>query len=207
MKKILAFNCLLCVLSLNVFAVGKNVFYVYGSDNSTVSKTLGMTEHELKEYIEQTNITYLAVNKDNTKQIKKCEYTDDFSKKVQSFLSLKDAEILELAEQLSGIPDVTGQIVEKGALKYLKVTAKTKDSGGEYILTQYITVDKGVKINLSFYTDIDQGTDYIEEYFNSQFKETPLAFKVVTVIGIALFSLLAVIVLIAIIKDTFWKKA
>ncbi len=206
MKRILIFICLLCLLSLTVYAKSNDVFYVHGSSNTYVGEILGMTEDELKTYVEQNNITYLAVNKDNTKQIKRIEFANDFSKRVQSFLALKDDEILTLAEDLSGIPNAKGEIVERDKYKFLKVTAKTTDSGGEYILTQYITVDECKNQIINFYTDINAGTDYIEEYFNSQLKEMSLTFKVISIIGTILFSVLALVVLIAIIKDTFFKE-
>lgn len=206
MKKFLIFICLFCVFGLNVWAKSDETFYVYGEDNKEICEILGMTDSELKDYVEYTDITYLAVNKKNTKQIKKTEYEDEFSKKVQNFLSLENSEILELSPNLTDMPDIKGEIVEKGSRKYLKVSAKTEDSGGEYILTQYITVFGGKKEILSFYTDINEGTNYIEDYFNSQFEETSPAVKVVAIIGTIFFSVLGLIVLAAIIKDTFMAK-
>lgn len=206
MKKFLIFVCLFCILGLNVSAKSDETFYVYGEDNKEICEILGMTEVELKEYVEYTDITYLAVNKQNTKQIKKTEYEDEFSQKVQNFLSLEDSEILALSPNLTDMPDIKGEIVEKGGRKYLKVSAKTEDSGGEYILTQYITVFGGKKEILSFYTDINVGTNYIDEYFNSQFEETSPVFKIVAITGTIFFSVLGLIVLVAIIKDTFIAK-
>lgn len=207
LKKILIFVFVVFTLTLNVSAKSEE-FYVYGQDNSSLSEILVMSENELEVYVETSNITYLAVNKTNTKQIKKVEYIDDFSKKVQSFLALRDNEILELAEDLSGIENIKGEVFEKGHYKFLKVSAKTKDSGGEYVLTQYITVNKGKKEILSFYTTDGEDTKYINEYFKSVFgiKETSATLKVLSIIGTVLFSLLAVVVLVAIVKETYGKK-
>ncbi len=207
LKKILIFVFVVFTLTLNVSAKSEE-FYVYGQDNSSLSEILVMSENELEVYVETSNITYLAVNKTNTKQIKKVEYIDDFSKKVQSFLALRDNEILELAEDLSGIENIKGEVFEKGHYKFLKVSAKTKDSGGEYVLTQYITVNKGKKEILSFYTTDGEDTKYINEYFKSVFgiKETSATLKALSIIGTVLFSLLAVVVLVAIVKETYGKK-
>ncbi len=167
-----------------------------------------MSEAELVDYCKKNNVTMLAVNQDNTKQVRKTEIGDDFSKRVKSFWSLKDSEILSLAEDLSGVPDVSGEIVEKSDRKFLKITAKTKDSGGEFILTQYITVNNGIKEILSFYTADGEDNGYIEDFFESEFnaESTPTALRVIYIIGIVLFSVLAVITLWAIIKETFYKN-
>ena len=121
---------------------------------------------------------------------------------------MKDNEILELTEELTGFSGVRGTVFEKGNKKFLKVELKTKDSGGEYYLTQYITVENSKREVLSFYTDSKENTDYVEEVFSSQFKtsKSTSALKVISVIGMVLFGGLALVVFVAIIKDTFTKK-
>lgn len=194
---------------MNVFALQlDNEFYVYGQDNKELSKTIDMTESELKEYCKNNNITFLAVNKTNTKQIKRTEIEDAFSKKIGDFFALKDNEIIELAEELTGFSGVKGTVFEKGNKKFLKVELKSADSGGEYFLTQYITVSDSKKEILSFYTAKKENTDYVEEVFSSQFKtsKSSTALKVISVIGMVLFGGLALVVFVAIIKDTFEKR-
>lgn len=208
-KFILIFSIIACLLSMNVFALQlDNEFYVYGQDNKELSKTIDMTESELKEYCKNNNITFLAVNKTNTKQIRKTEIEDAFSKKIGDFFALKDNEIIELAEELTGFSGVKGTVFEKGNKKFLKVELKSADSGGEYFLTQYITVSDSKKEILSFHTAKKENTDYIEEVFSSQFKtsKSSTALKVISVIGMVLFGGLALVVFVAIIKDTFEKR-
>ena len=101
-KRIIIFFCAVFLFSFSVFAESQDNFYVHGEANTYVSEILGMTENQLKDYVKDNNITYLAVNKDNTKQVRKTEISDAFSKKTGSFLALKDNEILELAEELTG---------------------------------------------------------------------------------------------------------
>lgn len=207
-KRIIIFFCAVFLFSFSVFAESQDNFYVHGEANTYVSEILGMTENQLKDYVKDNNITYLAVNKDNTKQVRKTEISDAFSKKIGSFLVLKDNEILELAEELTGFEDINGTVFEKGDKRFLKVSVKTTDSGGEYYLTQYITVANSKKEILSFYTASGESTDYIEEFLNSHYQSTkPNTFlKVLSVIGIVLFSLFAAVVVFVIIKDTFVKK-
>ena len=196
------------LFSFSVCAESEDDFYVHGEANTYVSEILGLSEDQLNNYVADNNITYLAVNKNNTKQIRKTEISDAFSKKIVSFLALNDNEILELAEELTGFEDINGTVFEKGDKRFLKVSVKTTDSGGEYYLTQYITVANSKKEILSFYTASGESTDYIEEFLNSHYQSTkPNTFlKVLSVIGIVLFSLFAAVVVFVIIKDTFVKK-
>lgn len=208
-KFVLVFAVFLMLCSVNALALQvDDDFYVYGQNNEELCEVIDMTAYQLKEYCETNNITFLAVNKTNTKQIRKTEFEDGFSKKIGNLLALEEQEILALTEDLTGFSDVTGTVLEEGNKCFLKIEVKTEDSGGEYILTQYITVADSKKEILTFYTDADASTDYIEEAFASQFKasSTASALKIISIVGIVLFSILALVVIIAIIKDTFTKK-
>lgn len=205
-KIVLVFAVLVCLFSLNTMALQVDSdFYVYGQNNKELCDTIGMSEGELNEYCQTNNITFLAVDKDNQRQIRKTETKDAFSKKIGNFFALKDDEILELTEELTGFKNVKGAVLEKGNKKYLKVELKTTDSGGEYYLTQYLTVTDSKKEILSFYTNVNENTDYIENVFSSQFKTSSSVsvLKIISAIGIVLFSVLAVTVIVLIVKDTF----
>ena len=112
----------ICLFSVNALALQVDSdFYIYGQQDTQLCQVIGMTENELKEYCKTNNITFLAVNKTNTKQIRKTEEKDDFSKKVGDFLALKDKEILDLTADLTGFSDVSGTVFEKGNKKFLKI--------------------------------------------------------------------------------------
>lgn len=144
-------------------------FYLYGRDDKKLASALSMTEEEVKKYCNDNDITLLAVNKDNTKQIREITRKTEFSKTVKNLAVLKNDEILSLTYQLCGIENVKGKVIEKDAYKYLKIEVKGKDSGGEYILTQYITVKNSKTVTLSFYTSNGKDTSYTDKIFNSQF--------------------------------------
>ena len=206
-KFIVIISVLVLLFSVNVSAVKvSDDFYVYGKQTEELAKIFNMTEKELCNYCEQNNITFLAADKENARQIRKTEITDNFSKKIGSFSALEDSEILLLTGDISGFSDVKGEVVAKNGKKYLKTEVKTKDSGGEYLLTQYVTVENSVKTVLSFYTAKDVSTDYIEKVFSSESGSKTLALKVIVALGIALFSAFALAILALIIKDTFFKK-
>lgn len=206
-KFIVIISVLVLLFSVNVSALKvSDDFYVYGKQTKELSKIFNMTEAELENYCKQNNITFLAADKENARQIRKTEITDDFSKKIVSFSALDDSEILLLAGDISGFSDTKGEVINKNGEKYLKTEVKTKDSGGEYLLTQYVTVENSVKTVLSFYTAKDVSTDYIEKVFSSESGSKTLALKVIVALGIALFSAFALAILGLIIKDTFFKK-
>ncbi len=144
-------------------------FYLYGRDNQKLCEALSMTDAEIANYCKENYITALAVNKDNTKQIREITRQTEFSKTVKNLAVLSDKEILDLTFQLCGIENAKGKVIEKDAYKYLKIEVKGKDSGGEYILTQYITVKNGKAVTLSFYTSNGEDTSYTDKIFNSQF--------------------------------------
>lgn len=181
-------------------------FYVYNKDNQKLSETLGMTENELQEYCQKNKITFLAVNPQNTKQVRKIEQSDEFSLKIVNLSVLSDKEILDLTENLASVPNVSGKVETQNSQKYLKIEAQTKDSGGEYILTQYITVKDGIKTVLTFYTEKGESREYVEKVFNSQISVNNI-FKIVVLAGIGLFALLAVVVVVFLIKEIFLNKA
>ncbi len=145
-------------------------FYLYGRDDKKLAAALSMSEAELLDYCKENDITLLAANKDNSKQITEITRQTEFSKTVKNLAVLSDDEILALTYQLCGLENVKGKVVSKDAYKYLKIEVKSKDSGGEYVLTQYITVKGGKAVTLSFYTQNGVDTDYVDEIFNSQFK-------------------------------------
>ncbi len=205
LKKITVLFTFFCLLFS--FTVSANEeFMVYGEDNGKMKVILGMSDKELEEYIAKNKITYFAINGNNTKQIKRTEFTDSFSKKAVDLSVLGDAEIFELSEDISGFSNAKGEIINYADFKFLKFSLGTKDSGGEYTLTQYITVKNAQNIVLSFYTASGENEDYIEKMFREQFKSEVDYKPFIVVVGVILFSLIAVVIVVLIIKDLKKKE-
>ena len=200
-KFICAVCCTVCLFAVNASAltVG-NEFYVYGEQTAQLAEVIGMSETELAQYLKDNSITYLAVNKTNSKQIRKTEITDDFSKKVVNLSALSDEDILQLIEELSGYGGVSGEVITEKNQKFLKTQVKTADSGGEYIITQYVTVSDSVTSMLTFYTDSGEDTDYVEDVFQSQFK-TDNTYKIIAIVGIIVFTAAAIVIAVLLVKD------
>lgn len=200
------FKKIICILSvfLLVFCVTASAdedFLVYGEDDiEYFCKTFDMDAGEIKYYFEQNNITYFAINRDNTKQIKRMEFVDEFSQKAVDLSVLNDDEILKLTGDISGFPDAKGEVVKHAGFKFLKLSLESKDSGGNYILTEYITVKDSKKVILAFYTASGQDEEYIEKAFQEQF-EPETNYKPFLTVGILIFVFIGLVAVAFIIKD------
>ena len=198
--------CLLVLCLLFVFNVtATDEFFIFGEQTDKVAKVLGMSEEKVETYCTENKITYLAVNKDNTKQIRKAEFADEFSKKIVDISILEDQEILEFSSLLSTFQSAKGVVVEHNNRKFLKVELETTDSGGKYYLTQYATVSDGKKTVLTFYTADGQDKSYIDEIFAQQFPEKT-NYKPYIIIGVVLFALMGVAIAVLIIKELRQKS-
>ncbi len=199
-KKII---CLLAVLLLVfcVTAFAQEEFLVYGEDNiDYFCNAFNMNAGDINDYIEQNNITYFAMNNDNTKQIKRIEFVDEFSQKAVDLSVLEDNEILKLSGDISGFSDAKGEVVNHAGFKFLKLRLETKDSGGDYILTEYITVNKAKKIILAFYTANGKDEGYIDKAFKEQFSPQT-NYKPFLTVGIIIFVFIGLVAVAFIIKD------
>ena len=110
--------------------------------------------------------------------------------------------VFEAADSLKSeyVIGVKGKVIEKDAYKYLKIEVKGKDSGGEYNLTQYITVKGGKSVVLSFYTSGGKDTSYTEDIFNSQFSNIG-ATKTWLTVALAFVLGLCVVLCVMIVRD------
>lgn len=186
-------------------------FYSLRSDRDKVAEILGVSEEDLGNIKD----IYLAVNRENSKQIRITTKVTDFSYSVGNISNLSNDKITALIPDIVGMRDVKGDVINKDGQKFIKVQLRSSDSGGEYILTQYFTVASRQNFVLSFYTDMDEDTDYIEKTFksfsspsfNSIAKESKNNTISYIILGAAiLFLLVCVVVTVTIIIDLRKKE-
>lgn len=170
---VLIFTLLIFILNPNIYAKSylsvkaDDDFLVYGEKTSDLAIVLGLEEAQLENYCKENNIYYLAADKNNHRQIKLTVNSTDFSQSVVNLSNLSDDKLISLSDQISGFEDTVGQVVNKNGQKFLKIEMLSSDSGGEYLLTQYITVADKNSITLSFLNNKSVNTDYVEETFES----------------------------------------
>jgi hypothetical protein len=197
LKKII---CLVTVLVIVFSFAGckDSEFLVHGKDD--LSAIINMSESEIDAYCEENNITYFAVNADNTKQIKRIEVMDEFAKEVKDLNILTDVQICEMAPELSTFSDALGEVVYRGEYKLLKTEYKTKDNGGEYVITQFVTVKNSKRITLSFCTEANIDREYIDDVLEEQFSEE-FDYRPLVNAGAIVFFLIAVVSAVLILRD------
>ena len=182
-------------------------FYIYSASPQKVAEILEMTKEGLKTDIESKGIIFLAVDKENSRQIQLTETENKFSTTVSNLSNLSDSSIRSLVPDITGIENIKGKIVLHGEQKYVRIELKSK----EYILTQFFTVEDKKLYTLSFYTDIETSTNYIKDTFSYRqktadsitIKEIPANLKTLTIIGFSVFGILFFVILYSIIKDYF----
>lgn len=208
----------LILLMIPVSAAGKisidagDEFTVYGEDSGKAEEILGMSETELDGYVSQNNIVYLAVNEDNTKQIRLTVAATAFSESTGNLSLLSDSEIEELIPDITGDSSVKGEITESGDQKFVLSRISSEDSGGGYTLARYFTVAGDNEYILSFYTSDGVPEDYIESVFESldsddfytEKDKSPYSYIVIA--AIAVFSAGGLYIIYTLIRDLTVKR-
>ena len=214
MKRIIALlAAFLLLFSVTVSAESKISLKPDGefiTETEKIAEIIGMEKDGLLDFCIENNIIYIAVNKDNSKQIRVTVKETDFSKSIVNINGLSEDKINGLLPDIIGIEGVKGKVLNKNGQKFIKTEILSKDSGGDFLITEYITVaDKKVYI-LNFYTNKNADTDYIEKTFESfespYFVNETNSSITYVIIAIAIFSVASVIIVITIIKDLKFKE-
>ena len=218
LRKIFCAATALILLMIPVSAAGRislkagDEFSVYGQDSGKAEEILGMSEAELNGYVSQNNIVYLAVNEDNTKQIRLTVAATAFSESTGNLSLLSDSEIKELIPDITGDSAIKGEITENDSQKFVVSRVSSKDSGGGYTLERYFTVAGDNEYILSFYTSEGVPEDYIAAVFESFSSEdfytekdkSPYSYIVIA--AIAVFSAGGLYIIYTLIRDLTVKR-
>lgn len=175
-KRLICLAFAFAAVTLTVFAAKTNVkikvdkeFTVLskGENEEELASILGITADELKEYCSENGIEYLAVNSDNTKQVKLSVQQTEFSSAAINFSNLSDENIEAVIPEIIGISNVKSEIKNKNGQKFAVIDLSSYDSGGDYTVNQYITVADKKLFVLSVYTSEGNDTGYADEIFES----------------------------------------
>lgn len=170
-------------------------------DKTEVANVIGITAKEVDDYFKNNYLEFLSVSEDNTSQIKLSVLADEFSSKIFSFNNLGDEQILKLANSLftGSYEQVSdgAKIVRNNSVKFLKYEETLTDNGGEYTVTQYVTVYNGKTYRLSVFIG-GQEKNLSDTVFESltfnQLNEglSPLT-KIFIIVGIVIFAVIIVL--------------
>ncbi|MCQ2478045.1 MAG: hypothetical protein MJ091_02345 [Clostridia bacterium] len=128
------------------------------------AKILGIDYKDAKDFFEKENLMFFALDKSGV-QARLCSYESEFSKTAVDISSLKDTQILSIADKLTDAKNC--ETVKKNGVKYIVITETLKDSGGNYVSTQYITVKNSKIYQLSFYSQGESKSLLAEDIFDT----------------------------------------
>ena len=120
-------------------------------DMSDAADIIGTSEKELKKQCSDNNVVLLALNKDNTVQVRLSKYQTAASKKAVGINDISD-EILSDDMKKNGYEKIA-----IGNTVFLVTSEKLTDKGGEYVSKQYFTVRNGYIYQISSY--VSNGAD------------------------------------------------
>lgn len=171
-------------------------------DTDELAKALGVDTKEIKSYFKEDKLALMAVNSDNSVQIKLSRFVNSYSKAIQSFSS-DDENIIKDYASAAGIENY--KIVSSNDTKFIFVKTKVSDSDGGYVSSRYITVKNGEFYVLSCFNRGDEQDKKISEVFKSLDIKTDTAslpvWQTVLIAGsIALFTAVIAAVAVGFIK-------
>lgn len=218
-KKTVLFITVLCLLfSFTVSAAQETFsvkvsdeFYTIDEDKEKVCEILGYSKAEFDSYCSENDIKFFAVNSDNTKQVKLSIITTDFSNAVINISNFTDDKITSLLPDMTGIENVKGEIIDKSGQKFALIQLRSSDSGGDFILREYITVADKKSYTLSFYMESGADDSFVSEIFETYTakdfvsSESGLsavsALKYILPIAVGLFAAVCIIIAVTIMRD------
>ena len=177
-----------------------------GDNLDDIAQKLNMTTDELNSFFNKNGLLYLAVSEDTKTQIRLSAFTDNFSSAAIDIANLQEDQLTEFKNTVSGDRDNSFFVEGKNGRKFIAVKNTLQDSGGVYTVTQYVTVCAGKTFYLACY---NEGTDTSSEV-QSIFEGFELnavnraknnnTILILIAVGITVFTAVAVIMLIGIIK-------
>ena len=136
-----------------------------GDSLDGVARNLQMDTAKLSEYFSKNGLVYFAVSADTKTQVRLSEFSDNFSSQVVDICYLKENELNEFIKAVGG--ENSNELVQNGSRKFVKIQSTLTDSGGDYTVTQYITIANGKTYYLACYNEGSGESAQINEIFKS----------------------------------------
>lgn len=171
-------------------------------DIKSVADIIKTDEKTLKKQFEENNTLFLAVNKDNSVQIRLSRYKTELSKKIGDIKNADDSFYNKLLE---GNENGSYQKTAIGGTVFLLSESRLIDNGGEYTSKQFITVKNGYIYHISEYVSEDSDALSAQKLIDSIniYEKTVYSPKQKIIIGVCIAALTVLIgfMIWGIIKD------
>lgn len=214
---------LVCIFSITVSADESKIFEIelskdynvlyLGEDAAPMAKKLNMKPKELKNYMAENGVLMLAVSKDKSRQIRIIEEQTEFSKLAEDISAMDKTSLNEFAQIVTADNNTEFSYVNNNNRKYIKFSDTLTDSGGSYVMTQYVTICGGKIYRYCFYNSGKTEIAEADETFNNfkllgfEEKKLPEWFSIVFVLGIAVFAAISIALFVGIIREKRLEKA
>lgn len=153
----------------NGFDIEINNSYAVATKSSevdTVAERLNMEESIVKSYFTKNALKLIAVSSDGKTQVRISRFTDNFSSDVYDAENLNDKQTSQMISLYSSSYD-TATVIESDGRKFAKTVGLLKDSGGEYTVTQYVTIAGGGVYVITCYNPGRGTSEEIENIFST----------------------------------------
>ena len=202
--------CLTVVAETPDFDLDMGDGYIYfrdGDDLSKAEKITGISTKELQKLFKQENLVMLALSEDNQRQIRVAHYSNELSEKIADLDLLDIKQLAEFRDKLSERLSLDGTLIGTDYVenldapinKYVIHTELFSDNGGDYMVTQYVTVKDGAFWHITTYGPNHSNVPDVVPHFSVDDGGIDMS-KVFYAVG-ALFAVLAVMMLILYIKE------
>ena len=176
-------------------------YFKKGDNLKKAAEITGMTEKELSELFERENLLMLVLSEDNARQIKVSYYQNELSKKIGNLAAMETEDVRELAKELYEASD--SKYIDVTSIdhdKYMCFSELLKDSGGDYIAAQYITVVDGYFWHITTYGPPHDNVAVILPYLTIGSDGRSVASTVLHIVSLG-FGALAIVMLVLYIVE------
>ena len=119
------------------------------ASNEELANKLGYGAQSLEKYMNQRGIQSVAINGDNSRQMRLTCRQTDLSSELKDISSMPKRELETVAQKL--IPNAPFETVTAGGKTYLRTQTEEKNDGGSYCSLQYVTISGGKYYCFNYY--------------------------------------------------------
>ncbi len=193
--------------------MGKEYLYFCRDDDlENAAKITGEDRRDIEKLFDENNLVMLDLSEDNRHQIRVAHYKNELSEKIRNLDSLPVKELAEFEDKLTDSLALGSEVVEATYIQNTDAPIKNyivrseffTDNGGDYVVTQYVTVVDGAFWHITSYGPNHSNVPSIIPHFSVGKSDFELS-KVFYLIG-SLFAAFAVVVFVLYLRERRSEK-